>query len=184
MGRQPLKIKRLIGLNLILDGVGDAINGTLRGCADTNFGENNSIMVITRNYSAPTLVAPGIIAIFLGCVGKLAALVGTLPVAVTGGLAVYLFGAIGLQGVARLMAEKVDLFDPKQLAMGATSLVARIGDAAFEGGQIPIFGTQVPSIASAALAGIFLNAIFLILPETKVRRALEPMAEISGAGEV
>lgn len=184
MGRQPLEIKRLIGLNLILDGIGDTLNGLLGGCAGTNYGENNSLMVITRNYSAPVLVAAGVVAMLLGFVGKLAAVVGTLPVAVTGGLAIYLFGVIGLQGVALMMAEKVDLFDPKPLAIGATILVVGIGGAAFEGGQIPIFGTQLPSIATAAVAGILLNAIFLILPETEVSPAIEAVPEISGAGEV
>ena len=40
-----------IGFNLILDGVGDAINGFLGGAAGTNYGENNSLMVITRHIS-------------------------------------------------------------------------------------------------------------------------------------
>src|SRR3990170_992678 len=84
LGRKKLEVKKLIGLNLILDGVGDGVNGLLGGCAGTNYGENNSLMVITRNYSAPVLVAAGVIGMLLGFVGKLAALVGTLPTAVTG----------------------------------------------------------------------------------------------------
>lgn len=89
LGRKPMHLKNLIGLNLILDGVGDGINGLLGGCAGTNYGENNSLMAITRNYSCPVLVAAGAIAIMLGFVGKLAAIVETLPVPVTGGLAIF-----------------------------------------------------------------------------------------------
>jgi uracil permease len=33
LGRSPLNIKRLIGLNLMLDGMGDFVNGMLGGCA-------------------------------------------------------------------------------------------------------------------------------------------------------
>ena len=164
IGRKKLEIKKLIGLNLILDGVGDGVNGLLGGCAGTNYGENNSLMVITRNYSAPVLVAAGVIGMLLGFVGKLAALVGTLPTAVTGGLAIYLFGVIGLQGVALMMAEGVDFFDPKQLAIGASILVVGIGGAAFPGGNIPIWGWQLPSIATSAVVGILINLIFLIFP--------------------
>jgi uracil permease len=164
MGRPPLKISKLIGLNLILDGVGDFINGMLGGCAGTNYGENNSLMAITRNYSCPVLVTAGVIAILLGFVGKLAALIGTLPVAVTGGLAIYLFGVIGLQGIALIQSEKVDLFDPRQLAVGAIITVVGIGGAAFPGGNIPVGSWQLPSIATSAVLGIFLNAIFLIFP--------------------
>ena len=172
LGRKPLKTSRLIGLNLILDGVGDAINGLLGGCAGTNYGENNSLMAITRNYSGPVLASAGVIAMALGFVGKLAALVGTLPTAVTGGLAIYLFGVIGLQGVALIQSEKVDLFDPRQLAIGAVILVIGIGGATFDGGNIPLGGLQLPSIATAAVVGILLNAIFLVFPAS--RKAVSP----------
>jgi len=172
LGRPPLRIQRLIGLNLILDGVGDAINGLLGGCAGTNYGENNSLMAITRNYSCPVLVAAGAIAILLSFIGKLGAIVSTLPTAVTGGLAVFLFGVIGLQGVALIQSEKVDLFDPRQLAIGAVILVVGIGGSVFEGGNIPIavpwlgvaFADGLPAIATSAVLGIVLNAVFLLVP--------------------
>lgn len=173
--RGKLEIKKLIGLNLILDGVGDGVNGLLGGCAGTNYGENNSLMVITRNYSGPVLVAAGVIAILLGFVGKLAALVQTLPPAVTGGLAIYLFGVIGLQGVALMMAEGVDFFDPRQLAIGASILVVGIGGAAFPGGNIPIWGWQLPSIATSAVAGILINLIFLLFPPERYVPAMSTM---------
>jgi uracil permease len=49
MGRKPYNIKELIGLNLIADGADDIVVGMLGGCAGTNYGENNSLMAITRN---------------------------------------------------------------------------------------------------------------------------------------
>ncbi len=167
LGRKQPGISRLIGLNLILDGIGDAINGLLGGCAGTNYGENNSLMAITRNYSAPVLMCAGAIAMALGFVGKLAAVVNTLPGAVTGGLAVYLFGVIGLQGVALIQSEKVDLFDPRQLAVGAIIMIIGIGGSAFPGKNIPLGPWELPAIATAALVGILLNAIFLIFPAPK-----------------
>ena len=100
LGRKPTSIKNLIGLNLVADGADDIVVGLLGGCAGTNYGENNSLMAITRNYSVPVLIAAGVIAILLGFVGKLAALINTIPVAVIGGLSIYLFGVIGKQGVA------------------------------------------------------------------------------------
>ncbi len=177
MKRKPLQIKNLIGLNLILDGIGDAINGFLGGCAGTNYGENNSLMAITRNYSCPVLIAAGVIAILLGFIGKLAAIVETLPVPVTGGLAIFLFGVIGLQGVALIQSEKVNLFDPRQLAVGAVILVIGIGGSAFEGGNLPInipflkaaFPSGLPAIATSAVVGILLNAIFEFLPPKKAK---------------
>ena len=168
--RAPLEIKKLIGLNMVADGTDDLIVGMLGGCAGTNYGENNSLMAITRNYSVPVLMTAGGIAIALGFVGKLAALVNTIPVAVTGGLAIYLFGVIGMQGVALIQSEKVNLFEPRQLAVGATILVLGIGgsmgmkDGLFPF-QIPyLFPNGIPAIVFAAMVGILLNALFLVLP--------------------
>ncbi|MBI5302285.1 MAG: xanthine permease [Chloroflexi bacterium] len=170
LGRKPLEIKKLIGLNLVADGSDDVVVGFLGGCAGTNYGENNSLMAITRNYSVPVLMAAGVIAILLGFVGKLAALVNTLPVAVTGGLAIYLFGVIGMQGIALIQSERVNLFDPRQLAVGAIVLITGIGgNLALPNGYFPfnvpvLFPDGIPAIVFAAIVGILLNLLFLILP--------------------
>ncbi|ADU51586.1 Xanthine/uracil/vitamin C permease [Thermaerobacter marianensis DSM 12885] len=161
MKRPPLRIKELIGLNLILDGLADMVHGLLGASSGTNYGENNSLMAITRNYSTAVLVAAGVIAMILGFFSKLSALVGTIPEFVTGGLAIYLFGVIGMQGIALMMSERVNLFDPRQLAIGAVILVIGLGGNAFEGGNIPIWGLHLPAIATAAVAGILLNLVFL-----------------------
>jgi len=174
MGREKYHLSELIGLNLVLDGIGDVIHGMFGGVAGTNYGENNSLMVITRNYSGPALIAAGAIAILLGFVGKLAGLVSTIPLAVTGGLAIYLFGVIGMQGVALMIAEKVNLYDPKQLAIGAAILVIGIGGHIGFNGNLPInilpgiFPSGLPAIATAAVVGIVLNAIFLIFKSPEV----------------
>lgn len=105
----------------------------------------------------------------MGFIGKLAALVGTLPVAVTGGLAIFLFGVIAVQGIALTQAEKVNWYDPKNLAIAAVILVIGIGGSTNEGGMIPVFGAKLPAIATASVFGILLNAIFLIFPTNEVK---------------
>jgi uracil permease len=170
MGRQPLEIKKLIGLNLVADGADDIVVGFLGGCAGTNYGENNSLMAITRNYSVPVLMTAGVIAILMGFVGKLAGVVNTIPTAVTGGLAIYLFGVIGMQGVALIQSEKVNLFEPRQLAVGSTILILGIGgNLGLENGLFPfvipqVFPDGIPAIVFAAIVGILINLLFLILP--------------------
>jgi uracil permease len=176
LGKTPIKLSRLIGLNLVCDGLGDTINGFLGGCAGTNYGENNSLMAITRNYSGPALITAGVIAMILGFIGKLAALVNTLPTAVTGGLAIYLFGVIGAQGIALMVARRVNFFDPRKLAIISVILVTGIGGAiGFPGGMIPIFGLQLPSIATAAVVGILLNLLFIIIPARQIDEEFEQM---------
>lgn len=173
LGRAPLEIKRLIGLNLVADGSDDLVVGFLGGCAGTNYGENNSLMAITRCYSVPVLMCAGVIAILLGFVGKLAAIVNTLPSAVVGGLSIYLFGVIGMQGIALIQSEKVNLFEPRQLAVGAIILIAGIGgNLGLKDGLFPfpipvIFPNGIPAIVFAAILGILVNLIFLLLPPSK-----------------
>jgi uracil permease len=179
LGKPAIKLSRFIGLNLVCDGVGDTINGLLGGCAGTNYGENNSLMAITRNYSGPVLIMAGVIAMLLGFIGKLAALVGTLPTAVTGGLAIYLFGVIGAQGIALMISRKVNLFDPRKLAVISTILVIGIGgNIGFPGGLIPFFGLELPAIATAAVVGILLNLIFLLVPARNIDKEFENVKEL------
>ena len=175
MKRKPYNIKELIGLNLVADGSDDLIVGFLGGAAGTNYGENNSLMAITRNYSTSVLMAAGVMAIILGFFAKLVAVVNTLPVAVQGGLGIYLFGIIGMQGVALIQSEKVNLFDPKQLAVGAVILILGIGgNLALPSGvfpfQVPVlFPNGIPAIVFAAIMGILINTIFLIFKTPEVR---------------
>jgi uracil permease len=173
-GREKYNLDENIGLNLILDGIDDTLKGLLGSTAGTNYGENNSLMAITRNYSGPALISAGVIAILLGFVGKLAGLVQTIPLAVSGGLAIYLFGVIGMQGIALMQEHKVSMFDPRNLAVGAVIMIVGIGgNIGFPGGFIPvtvpgIFPNGLPAIATAAVLGILINAIFLIFKPATV----------------
>jgi uracil permease len=186
-GREKYELDKNIGFNLVLDGIDDTLKGLLGATAGTNYGENNSLMAITRNYSGPALIAAGVIAVLLGFVGKLAGLVQTVPLAVSGGLAIYLFGVIGMQGIALMQEHKVSMFDPRNLAVGATIMVIGIGgNIGFEGGFIPImippiFPNGLPAIATAALLGILINAIFLVfkppVAETEVVEEAVAMAD-------
>jgi uracil permease len=177
LGRKPFEIKKLIGLNLVADGSDDLIVGMLGGCAGTNYGENNSLMAITRNYSTGVLMTAGVMAIVIGFFGKLVALINTMPAAVVGGLSIYLFGIIGMQGVALIQSEKVNLFDPKQLAVGAVILITGIGgNLALPNGlfpfQIPyLFPSGIPAIVFAAILGILVNLVFIIFKTPEVKEA-------------
>lgn len=166
-GREKYYLSRYIGLNLMLDGFNDLVNGIFGSTAGTNYGENNSLMVITRNYSGPVLVCAGVISVLLGFIGPLKDAVNSIPTAVAGGLAIYLYGVIGVQGIALMIAEKVNLYDPRQLAIGAIILVVGIGgNIGYANGFLPIpllqgvFPYGWPAIATGAVIGIILNLIF------------------------
>jgi uracil permease len=183
-GREKYHLDQHVGFNLILDGIGDVLHGLFGATAGTNYGENNSLMAITRNYSGPALVAAGVICILLAFVGKLSAFVATIPVFVSGGLAIYLFGVIGMQGIALMQENKVNLFDPLQLAVGASIMVIGIGgNIGFEGGFLPIkipgvFPQGLPAIATSAVVGILLYVVFSALRKEPATRDAASVAPI------
>lgn len=151
-----------LGLNLIGDGIGDIVAGFIGGPAGTNYGENISAMAITRVFSVPVLIAAAIIAMVIACFTPLVNAIYSIPAAVIGGLEIYLFGAIAVQGVAIMMDRKVDMFSAKDIAVVATILIIGIGGQYAFGGNIPFFGIEVPTIAGAAIFGILLNLILSI----------------------
>ena len=88
-----------------------------------------------------------------------------MPIAVSGGLGIYLFGVVGMQGIALMQEHKVNMFVPRNLAVGAIIMVVGIGsNIGFEGGFLPIpflrgvFPSGLPAIATAAVMPILLIA--------------------------
>ncbi|WP_099204214.1 uracil-xanthine permease family protein [Scatolibacter rhodanostii] len=152
-----------LGLNLIGDGIGDIVSGMIGGPAGTNYGENISAMVLSKNFSVPVLVVAGIITMVISCFTPLINVVYSIPTSVIGGLSIYLFGVIAAQGIAIMMENKVDLFSSKNLAVIAIILIIGLGGSfGFENSMIPFFGIELPAIATAAIFGIALNLILSI----------------------
>lgn len=162
--KKRYNISDKLGLNLIGDGLGDMISGMIGGPAGTNYGENLSTMAISKNFSVPMLIAAAVITMIIACFTPLTALVYSIPSAVIGGISIYLFGVIAAQGITIMMEKKVDMFDSKGMAVIATTLIIGLGGSfGFQGnGMIPMFGFQLPAIATAAIFGILLNLLFLI----------------------
>lgn len=165
-GKYPIEDK--LGLNLIGDGIGDIVSGMIGGPAGTNYGENISAMAISKNFSIPVLIAAAIITMVISCFTPLINVIYSIPTAVIGGLSIYLFGVIAAQGVTIIMDKKVDMFSSKNLAVIAIIMIIGIGGSfGFPGGMIPMFGIELPAIATAAVCGIVLNLVLSIGSKTK-----------------
>ncbi|MDR1620063.1 MAG: xanthine permease [Clostridiales bacterium] len=162
-GKGAYKIADKLGLNLIGDGIGDIVASLFGGPGGTNYGENISTMAITKNFSVKMLGMAAILSMALSFIGPLSNLINTVPGAVINGACIFLFGVIGAQGVAIMINKKVDLFDARNLAVIAVTLVVGLGGHyGFPNGMIPIFGAHIPSIATAAIVGILLNLLLSV----------------------
>ena len=161
--KERYNIEDKLGLNLIGDGLGDIISGFIGGPAGTNYGENISAMAISKNFSVPVLIVAAIVTMIISCFTPLINIIYSIPTSVIGGLSIYLFGVIAAQGITIMMDKKVDMFSSKNLAVIAVILIIGLGGTyQFEGGMIPMFGTQLPALATAAIVGIALNLLLSI----------------------
>ena len=160
----------LLDRNLIGDGICDMISGAVGGPAGTNYGENISTMAITKVFSVPVLIVAAVIAMIVSFFTPLIQVIYGIPLAVIGGLEIYLFGAIAAQGIAIMIEKKVDMFSSKNIAVIASIMIIGIGGNYAFGGNIPFFGLEVPCVAGAAIFGILLNLLLSIGEKKKAPR--------------
>ena len=151
-------IRNMLDDNLIGDGVGDIVAVLLGGPAGTNYGENVSASAVTKNFSSYVFFITGILAILVGLLLEILKL-GDLSLILTNpvvqGVSLYLFGAIAVQGIALMIEKKVDIFDPKIIAVMAFIGIVGLGVA-----SIPVTENFVlPGIGVAAIGGILLNLL-------------------------
>ena len=167
--KKKYDIANRLGDNLIGDGVCDIVAATLGGPAGTNYGENISASAVTKVFSTWVFVLTAVLAILFAFT-PLADFASFLPAAVTNGASIYLFGVIAAQGITLMIEKKVDMFNPKNLAVIAVIFVIGIGGHyAMPNGGFPLYkinGNIVyfPAIAVAAIIGILLNLV-LRIPE-------------------
>lgn len=151
------RIRELLSENLIGDGCGDIVCGLIGGPAGTSYGENMSAMLISKVFSISVLVVASVILMVLACITPLIRMIYCIPLAVIGGLEIYLFGAIAVQGIAIMIQSNCDVFSTRNAAVIASILVIGLGGSYAFGGTIPFFGMSIPAIAGASVFGILLN---------------------------
>ena len=143
--------------SLLGDGLGTLISGFVGGPPKTTYGENIGVLAITRVYSVYVIMGAAVFAILFSFVGKIMALISTIPTAVLGGISILLFGIIASSGLRMLVDHKINFDNQRNLVIVSIILVIGIG-----GATINISETfQVGGMALSAIVGVLLN---LVLP--------------------
>lgn len=147
------------GLNHTLagDGTASIIAGFVGGPPVTSYGENIGVLAITRVHSVYVLAGAALFAVFFNFVGKLSALIESIPGPVIGGISFLLFGVIASSGLRVMIEDQIDFNKKRNLMISSVILVIGIGNAYLKLGQY-----QFSGLAVAAVLGIVLN---LILPD-------------------
>ena len=146
------------GLHRTMAGDGIAtIAASLCGAPpNTTYSEVTGAVMLTRAFNPAIMTWAAITAIILAFVGKLGALLQTIPVPVMGGIMMLLFGSIAVVGLNTLIKHKVDLNQARNLIIVAITLVFGIGGMAFGIGEF--------SLQGISLCGIVAIALNLVLP--------------------
>ena len=149
------------GLNrtLLGDGIATFAAGLLGGPANTTYGENTSVVGMTKIASVWVIGLAAIFAILLGFLGKFTALVSTIPNAVLGGVSLILYGFIAVNGLKVLIENKIDFSKSRNVIIASSMLVLGLGGAAINISTVTISGMSL-----AAIVGVLLN---LLLPKDK-----------------
>ena len=147
---------------LLGDGIATFVAGAIGGPANTTYGENTSVVGMTKNASVWVIGLAAIFAIILGFLGKFTALVQTIPNSVLGGVSLLLYGFISVNGLKVLIQNKVDFTKNKNIIIASAMLVLGLGGAAFSIATGNGLSVQISGMSLAAIAGILLN---LIIPD-------------------
>ena len=142
---------------LMGDGIATALASFLGGPPNTTYSEVTGAVTLTRAFNPGIMTWAAIFAILLAFVGKIGALLQTIPVPVMGGIMLLLFGAITVVGLNTLVKAGEDLTEARNLSIVALILVCGIGGMVLSFGKFTLGG-----IGLAGVLGVVLN---LVLPK-------------------
>lgn len=171
--KEPGLEKTLLG-----DGIATSVAGLFGGPANTTYGENTSVVGMTKVASVWVIGLAAIIAICIGFLGKLSAIFSTIPNPVLGGVSLLLYGFIAVNGLKVLVKNQIDFENIRNVIVASTMLVLGLGGAilTIESGDVSV---SITGMSLAAIVGIMLN---LLLPKTEesveVKEKIKEVKEI------
>ncbi|WP_261881955.1 uracil-xanthine permease family protein [Vibrio pelagius] len=139
------------------DGVATIAASMLGAPPNTTYSEVTGAVMLTKAFNPVIMTWAAVTAIVLALVGKLGALLQTIPVPVMGGIMILLFGSIATVGLNTLIKNQVDLHKSRNLVIVGVTLVFGIGGMAFGIGDF--------SLQGVSLCGIVAILLNLVLPE-------------------
>ena len=141
------------------DGLACVAASLIGGPPVTTYSEVTGAISLTKIADPAVIRIAAIFGILFSVLGKVSAMLKTIPDAVLGGIMLLLFGTIASVGVNSLVKNKVDLGNTRNLVIVSLILILGIG-----GAELTIGSFTISGIGLSALIGVILN---LILPQSK-----------------
>ena len=143
------------------DGAACVAASLLGGPPVTTYSEVTGAISLTKIADPAVIRIAAVVGILFSVLGKVSALLKTIPSAVLGGIMLLLFGTIAAVGVNNLIKNKVDMGNTRNLVIASLILTLGIG-----GAEMSFSGITIGGIGLAALVGVILN---LIIPKGKAK---------------
>lgn len=141
------------------DGLACVAASFIGGPPVTTYSEVTGAISLTKIADPMVIRIAAIFGILFSVLGKVSALLKTIPEAVLGGIMLLLFGTIASVGINSLIKNKVDLGDTRNLVIASLILILGIG-----GAELTIGSFTIGGIGLSAVVGVVLN---LVLPRRK-----------------
>lgn len=140
------------------NGISTVISGFLGSTPNTTYGENIGVLAITRVYSTWVIGGAAVIAVVLSFIGKLSALISTIPSAVIGGISLILFGVIATNGFRIFVESKVDFARSQNIILSTVIFATGISGATINLGKVALNGMGL-----ATVVGVLLSLFFALI---------------------
>ncbi len=161
---------------LIGDGVGTILAALFGAPANTTYGENTGVLVLTKVYDPLVVRIAAVFAIILSFCPKFAALITAMPAATVGGVSIILYGMISAVGVRNMVENHTDFQKSRNVIVAAVILGLALGInfSGALGADITTAGNNatgaisfmigdmriaLSGLAVASIIGIILNAV-------------------------
>ena len=163
-----MALSSIIGKNLIKDpgldktllgdGTATLFAGLVGGPANTTYGENTSVVGMSKVASVWVIGLAAIISICMGFLGTVTSLFSTIPDPVLGGVSLLLYGFISVNGLKVIVENKIDFNDLRNVIIASSMLILGLGGAVvtFSSGDLSF---SLTGMSLAAIVGIVLNLI-------------------------
>jgi len=141
------------------DGLATSMASFLGGPPNTTYSEVTGAVALIKIFNPAIMTWAAICAIVLAFVGKVGALLQTIPAPVMGGIMILLFGTIMLVGINNMIRAKIDIMHSRNMIIASVIVVFGIGGMSLSAGQFTLEG-----IGLAGIIGVILN---LVLPRPR-----------------
>lgn len=141
--------------SLLGNGVSTIFSGLFGSTPNTTYGENIGVLAITKVYSTWVIGGAALFAILLSCLGKLAALIQSIPTPVMGGVSMLLFGVIAASGIRILVEAKVDYNNPMNLLLTSIVMGVGVSTASLTIGTVTLRGMSLATVIAIILSVSF-----------------------------